>query len=492
MQPGGQISIQPGAIESPVLWRRLTFGILVTSALGCEAVDRSLGDAPPQPVSIIQINASAEDPLGAIVLHPNSTNDSVRVQFSLADGSETGATPWQSPQLPVTVLGLEPGERYSLWIEGSRDRKTVDGAKVQYVVQTLPQALAGLHVSVSGAFSGGYSLAPLPGADGHGYLVSFDSVGTIRWYRDFGSNAVFASSQQPNGLFTAYVGGSNGFNKSAGVYVEITARGDSIRSYSAPAGSYTDPHELAQTIATSGHVTSYFFAYEFKQYDRTAFGGGPVDPVAVHQILAVDDAGKVDTVFDSADRWSIDESVELPHLPDLDHPNSIDLDAAGDLIVSYRDLNAIVKIDPTTKKVVWQLGGIRNQFAILGDPFGGFDGQHDVRVLPNGHLLMFDNGWTHSPAQSRAVEYALDTQQMTATMVWQYAPSPSIFNEYTGSAQRLANGNTLVAFTEEGIVDEVRPDGTLLARATIKLSSGRVGTPYRVTRINNFYNFAPP
>ena len=36
------------------------------------------------------------------------------------------------------------------------------------------------------------------------------------------------------------------------------------------------------------------------------------------------------------------------------------------------------------------------------------------------------------------------------------------------------------------------PDGSLIGRATIKVSSGSVGTPYRVTRINNFYNFAPP
>lgn len=438
------------------------------------------------------MSTPSEDPLGAIVLPQNSTDDSIRVEYERADGASLSLTPWQSPQSPVTVLGLSPGEQYSLWIQGSRDGRSVDGPKAQYVAPPLPHALAVLQISVSGAFSGGYSLAPLPGADGHGYLVIFDSVGTIRWYRDFGRNVVFASSQQPNGHFTAYAGGSNGFNKSAGVYVEVTARGDSVRSYSAPPGSYTDPHDFAQRSNAAGRYTSYFFGYDFKSFDRSALGGGPADQVAVHQIFAVGDRGQIDTVFSSVDRWGIDESIEPPRIPDLDHPNSIDFDPVGDLIVSYRDLNAIVKIDPKSKKVDWQLGGVRNQFTIVGDPLGGFDGQHDVRVLPDGHLLMFDNGWNHSPQQSRAVEYALDTRRMTARMVWQYSPSPLIFNDYTGSAQRLANGNTLVAFTRKGIVDEVRPDGTLVARATIKLSSGGVGTPYRVTRINNFYNFAPP
>lgn len=65
-------------------------------------------------------------------------------------------------------------------------------------------------------------------------------------------------------------------------------------------------------------------------------------------------------------------------------------------------------------------------------------------------------------------------------MVWQYTANPPIFNDFTGSAQRLANGNTVVAFTRHGIVDEVRPDGTLLSRATIESAAGQIATPYRV------------
>jgi hypothetical protein len=80
----------------------------------------------------------------------------------------------------------------------------------------------------------------------------------------------------------------------------------------------------------------------------------------------------------------------------------------------------------------------------------------------------------------------------TATMVWQYYPSPRIFNDFTGSAQRLANGNTLVAFTRKGIVDEVGPDGTLLSRATLQTAPGRIATPYRVTRIRSLYSYARP
>jgi hypothetical protein len=151
-----------------------------------------------------------------------------------------------------------------------------------------------------------------------------------------------------------------------------------------------------------------------------------------------------------------------------------------------------VKVNRRTHQILWQLGGARNQFTFVNDPLGGFDSQHTARILPDGHLLIFDNGWTHSPPASRAVEYVLDPVRMTATMVWQYSANPPIFNDFTGSAQRLANGNTVVAFTREGIVDEVRPDGTLLARGTVESAFGRIATPYRVTRIKSFYSYARP
>ncbi len=135
---------------------------------------------------------------------------------------------------------------------------------------------------------------------------------------------------------------------------------------------------------------------------------------------------------------------------------------------------------------------MHNQFTFVDDPLGGFDGQHTVRVLPNGHLLIFDNGWTHSPPTSRAVEYAIDRVCKTATMVWQYSARPPIFNDFTGAVQRLANGNTVVAWTREGMVDEVRADGTLLSRTTLEMAPGRIATPYRVTRIKSLYGYARP
>ena len=70
----------------------------------------------------------------------------------------------------------------------------------------------------------------------------------------------------------------------------------------------------------------------------------------------------------------------------------------------------------------------------------------------------------HSPQASRAVEYELNPDTLTATLVWKYpaTPTTSLFSHYMGNCQRLSNGNTLINWVLSGYpkLTEVRPDGT--------------------------------
>ena len=76
-------------------------------------------------------------------------------------------------------------------------------------------------------------------------------------------------------------------------------------------------------------------------------------------------------------------------------------------------------------------------------------------MLSTGHLLVFDNGL--SRGWSRAVE--LDP--IDKKVVWTYtAPGrTSFFTVSRGSAQRLPNGNTLLAQSDSGRAFEVTPRG---------------------------------
>jgi hypothetical protein len=447
----------------------------------------------PRDLRILAVRALPGNTLGASVRHQAKGPSQIRVTYATTDISDSGFTPWQSPDSSIVVLGLAAGRSYNIQVQSMTADQPTDGPVFVYRVPHLPAALDQVSITLTGTFSGGYSMAPIKAVDGHGYLIIFDSLGTIRWYRDFGAQAVAATTQQEDGHITAFVGASNGLNISSGVYVEVASSGDSVRAVTAVGSPYTDPHELLESFDTQGRRRAdYLFGYDFREFDRTALGGGPSDTFAVHQVLRINAAGTVDTLVSGLERWSVSDDVSPGVLADLDHPNSIDFDLDGQVIVSYRDLSSIVKITRRTHEFAWVLGGTHNQFTILNDPLGGFDSQHCARILPDGHLLIFDNGWTHSPRASRAVEYALDTAAKTATMIWQYSANPAIFNDYTGSAQRLANGHTAVAFTVKGIVDEVGTDGTLLGRATLQSAPGQIATPYRVTRIKSLYSYARP
>jgi len=170
---------------------------------------------------------------------------------------------------------------------------------------------------------------------------------------------------------------------------------------------------------------------------------------------------------------------------DYAHVNSVEMQPDGDLVASFRNTGQVLRIATEAHhgfepgEVVWRLGGERNQFSFVGDPLRGFCAQHDARILPNGHLLLFDNGARRDesgpvapqtadmcpdPAggsepvarpQSRIVEYALDTEAMTATLVWSFVPEGR-YAAFAGNAQRLPDGSTLASWsrseTDDGTV----------------------------------------
>ena len=67
--------------------------------------------------------------------------------------------------------------------------------------------------------------------------------------------------------------------------------------------------------------------------------------------------------------------------------------------------------------------------------------QHDAREQPNGNITFFDNGATpKAHPQSRAIEVALNTQAMTATLVRRDEHSPALVagqpGQHAGAAGR--------------------------------------------------------
>ena len=80
----------------------------------------------------------------------------------------------------------------------------------------------------------------------------------------------------------------------------------------------------------------------------------------------------------------------------------------------------------------------------MGDPLNGFARQHDAQLLPDGHLLLFDNRTT--VGRPRAVEYALDLTTRTATLVRSLSTPDVLASGGVGSVRVVGDGDTVVTW----------------------------------------------
>lgn len=122
---------------------------------------------------------------------------------------------------------------------------------------------------------------------------------------------------------------------------------------------------------------------------------------------------------------------------DWTHGNGLWLDETDDsFVISLRHQDALFKIDRKTGAIKWILGEPTDWSAALqqkllqGEPGMRWPYHtHAPSITPHGTILLFDNGnyrarpfatpFPPSQSYSRAVEYAIDTEQMTVRQVWE-------------------------------------------------------------------------
>ena len=89
------------------------------------------------------------------------------------------------------------------------------------------------------------------------------------------------------------------------------------------------------------------------------------------------------------------------------------------------------------------------------------------------HYTVFDNGNFRTPQFSRAVEYKINTDSMTAEKIWEYRSEPYFFSGWMGNVQRLENGNTLVNWASSHLPKptEISPEGDVVYQSSLYYSS---------------------
>ena len=120
---------------------------------------------------------------------------------------------------------------------------------------------------------------------------------------------------------------------------------------------------------------------------------------------------------------------------------------AGDVLLSFREAGLLAVLDPRRGQFVWAIRG-------------PWLGQHDPTLLPNGHVLLFDNLGNVGPLGSSRV---LEVDPTDGAIAWRYDgteghPLESVLRS---NAQRLPNGNILVTESDGGRLVEVTPKGEI-------------------------------
>jgi hypothetical protein len=230
-------------------------------------------------------------------------------------------------------------------------------------------------------------------------------------------------------------------------------------------GLYADLHDFVITPQGTAWIT----AFAPQHVSFSSLGGTPnglIDDSVVQEIDIK--TGLVMFQWDALGHVPIaDTYMRIPHYPgevlDYFHINTIDPLADGPLLISSRSTWAAYLIDETSGAVLWTLGGRQSTFSLpAGDTFAW---QHDVELLPNGTISLFDNESAPPEAkQSRVLDISLDTASDTATVVSQltYPAGSGILSASQGSVQQLADGNDFVGWGQAGDVSELSPEDQLI------------------------------
>jgi len=219
-------------------------------------------------------------------------------------------------------------------------------------------------------------------------------------------------------------------------------------------------------ISEDGHALFIGNYYRNVDMSQIVEGGNPDARVVELIIQEFDDMGALIFEWKSWEHFEIldanDNAVSFTSsIIDYVHPNGIEFDSDTSILLSSRHLDEITKIDRRTGDIIWRLGGKKNQFAFINDTIG-FSHQHSIIKLDNGNILLFDNGNYNSPQFSSAVEYTINEDSMTATLVKRYRPYFDIYAFFGCNAQRLQGGNTLLGLGEtKPSLIELRPDNSV-------------------------------
>ena len=430
------------------------------------------------------------------------TND-IPIKLTAAPG-RTAAIAGAPAAASITgMLHLQAGQLTSVMVNGP------GGSSETYSVRCLPADFPPIVASVPGSPAPGWYLTTLgyitPNVGK--YAVILDEHGAVVWYRKTTQPIIDLKRMRSGDLVWTNLDGFAPFGVTASRGYEQHRLDGSLVTIHRAVGSFTDHHDFREL--PNGHVLLLSYVPR-AGVDLTVFGAGysASDRVVDAEIQEIDPTLPPGSppvwTWNSKDHFNTDETTfpqrfdtdgnGVNETVDLLHINSIEPQPNGDIVASFRHLDAVARISRDTGNILWKLGGTPTThdssvgakvLTIVDDPRGGPARQHSATMLPNGHLMVFDNRTPSLFAPlvligpARAAEYAVDLDTNTARMVWHLDDAAGRNAFGLGSVQRLTDGDTLINWGPlQPVIVEYDPANTV--QLQIAQPTGGIG--YRVVK----------
>jgi hypothetical protein len=463
-------------MRQPGVRRSASISALITAAAFCGCADALVepnGCAPPA-VSRVTAITDSTNVLRAFVSAGVHGADSVIVRFG-AGVARDSATPALVPDgdtVLAPILGLVPTLTYSAQLVAYSACGTTSSDVLAFTTGPLPADLPAYSADGSDPAPGYVVFA----AGRYGLVI--DNAGRVVWYHRFTDGPGLNFQAQPNGRYAARPPTPADV---VGAWVEIDPAGRVVRTIGCARGLQPRMHDMIAQADGS----YWMLCDEVRTLDLSAQGGSPAARVLGAGVQHRTASG--DVLFEWSPFGHFDVQLSILDPADRDaavvnwtHGNALDLDADGNLLVSFRNLSEVTKIDTRTGAVVWRLGGVHNQFTVEGGDTPPFSRQHGVRAVGVGQLLLLDNlGHTTG---STAERYEIDAARRVARVRSADRSTAGLVARVGGTTQALAGGHTLVSYGSGAGVEEYDSTGRVVWRLT-----GTTGYVFRAQRVRSLY-----
>lgn len=440
------------------------------------------------------LNPSGYAPLSALL--KKQTRESTKAKITIrAKSASVQDLSYQysnyATQHELAVLGLYPSHLNTVLVDFTDAQGNIKES-LTYTIQTdsLNNQMPNIVIVQADQtqMSAGMTLVSYFGNGTPNFPIIFDEKGNIRWYLDFSTHPVLNTMRYDNGMER----NSDGYfvfgDIPSNTVYEVDMLGNFKNSFGL--GDHTFHHQVFQESEDRYLITT--------SKNSSIHSNG--DPTVEDYAVLVDrSSGNIIKEWDLKN--SLDENRTiwtgsvLSNPVDWFHGNGIISGGTdGSIIISGRT-QGVAKLS-SNNQPIWiiaphkdwdtsRLGYNMNNYLLTPLDAAGMpitdtsvlNGhtnhpnfewpwyQHAPKLMPNGNLILFDNGdnrnYLGGNSYSRAVEYEIDEQQMTIKQVWSYGKTrgTDCYSRIVSDVDYLADKDNILFSPGFGLSNNSLPNG---------------------------------